>query len=160
MFHFDNGKRKKSLQSKFFKKIMAWILLIPQTIHWYSMVWILIVKVKLLHRLQTDVETYTFCLKNTLLRYICLINPIQDGPFRGCSWIGGGGGEGGKKPPSLKSVTHILQIWHSYSLPKEDISITWYISWVLPTLAFFPRKSANFAISRNTDIDCILIHNF
>ena len=24
----------------------------------------------------------------------------------------------------------------------------------------FHRKSVNFAISRNTDIDCILIHNF
>ena len=26
--------------------------------------------------------------------------------------------------------------------------------------AFFRRKSTNFAISRSTDIDCILIHNF
>ena len=26
--------------------------------------------------------------------------------------------------------------------------------------AFFRRKSANFVISRSTDIDCILIHNF
>ena len=31
---------------------------------------------------------------------------------------------------------------------------------VLPTSAFFHQKSANFAISRNRDIDCILIHNF
>ena len=30
----------------------------------------------------------------------------------------------------------------------------------LLTSTFFHRKSANFAISRNTDIDCILIHNF
>ena len=35
------------------------------------------------------------------------LNPIQDGLFRGCSRMGGGGGE--KWPPSLKSVTHILQ---------------------------------------------------
>ena len=27
-------------------------------------------------------------------------------------------------------------------------------------ISFFQRKSANFAISRNADIDCILIHNF
>ena len=26
--------------------------------------------------------------------------------------------------------------------------------------AFSHRKPANFAISRNTDIDCILVHNF
>ena len=35
-------------------------------------------------------------------------NPIQDGLSWACSWIGEGGG-GGKVPPSLKSVTHILQ---------------------------------------------------
>ena len=28
------------------------------------------------------------------------------------------------------------------------------------TSAFFHRKSANFGISRNTDIDCFLIKNF
>ena len=34
-----------------------------------------------------------------------LFNPTQDGLFRGCSRMGGGA----KRPPSLKSVTHILQ---------------------------------------------------
>ena len=43
-------------------------------------------------------------------------NPIQDGPFWGRSRMGGGA----KRLPSLKSVTHILQRWHSYILPKED----------------------------------------
>ena len=33
---------------------------------------------------------------------IFTVNPVQDGPFRGCSWMGGG-----KKAPSLKSVTHL-----------------------------------------------------
>ena len=33
------------------------------------------------------------------------INPIQDGPFRGCLQIG----EGPKKKPSLKSVLYIAQ---------------------------------------------------
>ena len=33
-------------------------------------------------------------------------------------------------------------------------------SWVLLTSAIFHRKSANFAISRNTRVDCILIQNF
>ena len=32
--------------------------------------------------------------------------------------------------------------------------------WVLLTSAFFYRESANFAVSRNTDIDSISIHNF
>ena len=53
-----------------------------------------------------------------------VINPIQDGPFRGCSQMrvsGAGkspprmvvvvvvGGGGQKAPPSLKSVTNILR---------------------------------------------------
>ena len=33
-------------------------------------------------------------------------------------------------------------------------------SWVLLTSAIFHRKSANFATSRNTRVDCILIQNF
>ena len=36
------------------------------------------------------------------------VNPIQDGHFRGCSRMGGG----------LKSYSG--EIWHSYSLPKEN----------------------------------------
>ena len=55
------------------------------------------------------------------------------------------------------------ETWHSYTLPKEDqinIKITRHTSWILLTSAFFHRKSTNFAMSRNTDIDCILIHNF
>ena len=36
------------------------------------------------------------------------LNPIQDGSFRGCSQKGGRC----KKPPSLKSVTHILLSWN------------------------------------------------
>ena len=78
-------------------------------------------------------------------------NPIQDGHFWGCSQIGGG-------PPSfLKSVADILQ-WWNLTDPK-NIWITWHTPWVLLTSAFFHRKSANFVISRNTDIDCILVHN-
>ena len=47
------------------------------------------------------------------------INPIQDGPFWGCTRMGGGGT---KKPP-LKNLSHIPNIdetWHSYTLPKGD----------------------------------------
>ena len=88
------------------------------------------------------------------------LNPIQDEPFRGCSRMGDI-----KRPPSLNSLTHILQSWNlaHFTLSKEDprnIWITWHISWVLMTSAFFHQKLANFATSENTDIDCILVHNF
>ena len=81
--------------------------------------------------------------------------------------FGAAHGEGGQKgSSSLKSVTHICyndEIWHSYTLLKEDPKIIltmWHIPSVLLTSAFFHRKSANFVISRNIDIDCIWIHNF
>ena len=32
--------------------------------------------------------------------------------------------------------------------------------WSFAAISIFYRKSTNFAMSRNTDIDCILIHNF
>ena len=76
------------------------------------------------------------------------------------------GWKGPKKAPLPYNLSHIScnnKIWHSYNLTKEDpknTSITWHTRWVLLTSAFFNRKSANFAISRNTDIDCISIHNF
>ena len=75
-----------------------------------------------------------------------------------------GWGEGG--PLSLKSSAHILQWWNVgqfYTLPKKDskyIWITWHTPWLLLRSGFFHWKSTKFAISRNTDIDCILVHNF
>ena len=38
---------------------------------------------------------------------LLIVNSIQDGLFRDCLWIGGG--RGSFRPPSLKSVTHVLQ---------------------------------------------------
>ena len=76
-----------------------------------------------------------------------------------------GGVGGAKRPPSLKSVTHTHndETWHSYTLPKEDQKK--YMNHVTHPLSsahfsIFHRKSANFAISRNRDINCILVHNF
>ena len=46
------------------------------------------------------------------------INPIQYGPFWGCSWMEG---RGKKDPP--KNLSHISfndQTWQSYISPKED----------------------------------------
>ena len=72
-------------------------------------------------------------------------------------------GWGVPKRPPLPKICHTYPAMmkrSSYTLPKEDpknISISWHIPWVLLTSAFFHRKSANFVISRNTGIDCILI---
>ena len=46
--------------------------------------------------------------------------------------------------------------WHSYAL---QLQLTWHSTWGLMTLAFFDQKLENFAIPRNTDIDCIWTHN-
>lgn len=54
------------------------------------------------------------------------INPVQDGPFWGCAFLGllQDGREGVKKPtPSLKiCYTYPCndETWHSYSLTRED----------------------------------------
>ena len=52
------------------------------------------------------------------------------------------------------------ETWHSYTLPKEDRKkymnhVTHPLSSAV--LSIFNRKSANFAISENTNIDCILV---
>ena len=66
--------------------------------------------------------------------------------------------EGDQKIPTPK-------ICHTYPVMMEQddsktIWFTWHALSVIMRLAFFHRKSANFAIWRNTDTDCILMHNF
>ena len=83
---------------------------------------------------------------------------LRMGFFGGCSRMGGGGGAKicHTYPTMLKLGTVIT------SLPKEDpknISIMWHTRWVLLTSAF-PSEISKFCYIRNTDIDCILIHNF
>ena len=90
-----------------------------------------------------------------------LMNPLHDRSSPGLLTDGWGG----KKAPFRK-------ICHTYSkmmklntvipyLNKiQKICITWHTPSFLLTSLFFHRKSANFAISWNTDIDCIFIHNF
>ena len=89
-------------------------------------------------------------------RMLFSINPIQ------MVFFGAAHGWGAKKvpPPLLKicHTYHTMMKFGSYTLPKEDpktIWITWHTPWVLLTSAFFNQKSANFAMSRNTDIDSI-----
>ena len=68
--------------------------------------------------------------------------------------------------PRYENLSHKpckYETWPSYALLKEDprnIWITWHTLWVLQTSGFFDRKSASFAKSENTNIDCILVHNF
>ena len=71
---------------------------------------------------------------------------------------GGGGGEGG-----WTKTSPFPNICHTYATMMKLSTVirsTKYIAWVLLTSAFFDRKLANFAILRNTDVDCILKHNF
>ena len=66
----------------------------------------------------------------------------------------------------LITLLHIScydETWRSYMLPKEDpkkLCFVWHTPWVMLTLAFIHWKSANFAVSRITDIHRSLIHNF
>ena len=63
-------------------------------------------------------------------------------------------GEGGKKALCHSHPT-MMKLGTITSYPKK---IQKYESKILLTLAFFHQRSAYFAISTNTDIDCILIH--
>ena len=72
--------------------------------------WNLLIK-RLVNRVFVLVNGIIFNRSNELM-----INPIQNGPLWSCSQVKGGGG-GEKVPPSLKSVTHILQWWNLVVIP-------------------------------------------
>ena len=79
---------------------------------------------------------------------------------------GGGGGRGGKKLPPLPNICHTYPAItkHGTVIPYLK-KIQKFVNRVTHPLssadiAFFHWKYAGFVISRNTDIDCILIHNF
>ena len=76
---------------------------------------------------------------------------------------GWGGGGGAKKPPFPKicyTYPTMMKLGTVVLCPKKIQKIYESRDTSLLTSAFFHQKSANFAISRNTDIDCILIDNF
>ena len=113
-----------------------------------------------------DLATVAF-LKYLITNAACLhltcfsFNPIQDGPFRGCSRMGG------KGHPSLKSVTHILQstmmklgtvipylsktqkLYESRNTPLE---FCWH--------QHFPQEIGEFCYIKKHIISHPLIHNF
>ena len=66
---------------------------------WYMQV---IIKLNPGPRKNNTSYNFSFCLWN--------LNPTQDENFRGCSRMRGRGPK--KSPPTLKSVTHILQWWN------------------------------------------------
>ena len=92
-------------------------------------------------------------MRFTFVEWTSALTLFRMGFFRAAHGLGGGGSH----------ISYNVEAWHRYTLPKEDpknIWITWHIPWVLLRSAFFHQKSANLAISRNTDVDCILISNF
>ena len=117
--------------------------------------------IKSLLRIITEKPLNTLKLKKHLNLSICLLIFFWLGKTRRALVLtlfrmdffgaahGSGRGEVGKKPPSLKFVSHI-----------DTLFLVSHILLVLLTSAFIHRKLANFAISRNTGIDCVLIHYF
>ena len=73
--------------------------------------------------------------------------------------------EGDQKGP-LPKICHTyptMMKLGSCTLPKEDLKsiwITWHTPWLLLTSAFFYRKLANFAISRNIPFRYIISNSF
>ena len=105
-----------------------------------------------------------FCLYNPWFFTVCFsshFNPIQDGLFRGSLRIG----RTKDPPPRPRKICHTYHTMIKlgtvipYLKKIKNIWITVHTHWVPLTSAFFHRKSANFAISRNTCIDYILIQN-
>ena len=81
------------------------------------------------------------------------LNPIQDGPFPGCSRMGGG--EGAKRPPFFK-------ICHTYPILMKLGTVIHYLEKIQKIhkssdtpfeFCWHHRKSAIFVISGNTGID-------
>ena len=72
------------------------------------------------------------------------------GFFRAAHGWGGGGGK--KDPPSLH------KIYHTYPIMIKLGTVIPYLKKIQKI--YESHDTANFAMSRNTDIECILIHNF
>ena len=101
----------------------------------------------------------TFSFRNFHFKKSCY--PIQDGLF-GATHGWGGGAKRTPLPKICHTYPTMMKLGNC-TLRKEvpkNTWITWHKPWVLLTSAFLHWKSADFALSRNTDIDCILIHSF
>ena len=150
--HLDWLKKVISIQNHIQNNFIAQIITKMKWTHYLAKLWTCL-----------DTTGYVHWI-NVLLLWMpnhTYFNPIQDGHFQGCSRMGGGA-----EKPLLPKICHAypkMMKLDSYTLPidhPKNMSITWHTPWVLLTSAIFHWKSANFVISRNTDIDFILIHNF
>ena len=79
--------------------------------------------------------------------------------------FGAADGWGGKKTPPPKICHTYLTMMKLGTVTPFLKKIQKYINHVTDPfnsadIGIFHRKSANLVISRNTDIDCILMHNF
>ena len=87
------------------------------------------------------------------------INSIQDGSFRGCSRMGVG--PKGTLPKMCRTypakiklcmvINYLKKTKKIYGSQDSPLRFCWHQH-------FFRRKSENFALSENTNIDCILVH--
>ena len=107
---------------------------------------------------------YSFILAFTILDFftVCFsfhFNSMQDGLFRGILRMG----RAKYPPPSKICHTYPTMMKLGTVIPYlkkiKNIWIRWHTPWVPLTWASFHQKSANFAWSRNTCIDCMLIQN-
>ena len=77
--------------------------------------------------------------------------------------VGAGGFKKVSPLPKICLIYFTIMKLDSYTLLKENtenVWIKWPNPWVLLASAFFNQKPANFAVSRSTDILCMLVHNF
>ena len=78
-------------------------------------------------------------------------------PYTGWAFLGLLTDGGGQKYPSPLNLSYI-----SYNYERRSKIYMNHVKcpYVQLTSAFFHQQSTNFAISRNKNIDCILIYNF
>ena len=99
-------------------------------------------------------------MKLALLQVIFTLTLFKMGIFGAAHGWGGA-----KRPPSLKSVTHPAMMKLGTVIPylnkiQKNMNHVMHPLSSLLTSTFIRWKSANFVISRNADIDCILVHRF
>ena len=75
---------------------------------------------------------------------------------------GGRGGEKGPFPKICHTYPTKIDLATVIPYPKKIQKYINHVTYpsVLLTSAFYHHKSANFAMSRNAEVDCVLIYNF
>ena len=111
---------------------------------------------------------YRVILRGSLIFYFILTLFRKDGSFGACSpmcvFVWGGGGCC-KKHPLLPKIFHTYHTMTKLGtvIPylKKTQKYMHHVTHPLSSadISIFHQKSANFALSKNTDIDCIFVHN-